>query len=141
MTYLVNNRVYLMDLRQLQSFYHAYQQYHILDRYGIVNTPSTFQEDLLATLNYFNGRLSDDGYLEYIQHTQYDYDIDPSERTLLMDSLYFELERMVRTVIPDYQPHTEVYATYKLGILYIIDKRRQTYVPDTLSYLSSQIDR
>lgn len=143
MTYLPRNKVVSVPLYWLKDFYHHYQQRVILRQSVPVESlslPASFQEDLTAVVNYFNGLLSEGGLEEYANVTPYPDDIPYDERLEFLYQLYHELEQITIRVLqlpqPLYTHKTQIPHEIKLGFesdfLFIYDGRKDVYIPTNL---------
>lgn len=138
---LPNNKVYILDLSPILALYQGQLNVYFYSVVGDVKFPFTFEDDLRAVMNYFNGRLSDRGLVEYAATTSNvlieNFNVQ-DEREQLLYTLHQELERRVRVFIPDYQPRDEVYLALERNLIVLLDARRRTYVPDSLLFYTQQ---
>lgn len=127
---LPNNRVYILRFHDLKAFYHQYQSQFILTPNGYTTTPASFQEDLHQVIMYFNKEINDYQLQSYCQCTPYD-NHDYGNRELLLYQLHSNLEQQVRSMISLGRIiDDEIYVLLERQVLYLLDRRRQIYVPD-----------
>ena len=136
MPMLERNQVYLYDIGAVRSLYNSLQQYLILDKLGIVNTPATFKEDLDVVIRYINGLYDDDEYKAYVDRTPYEYYPNEYDRLWLLDQIYNQIEGFILLSIPEYRYRKYgIKVTYDDHRLYVVDTRRLIHVPDTIDDL------
>lgn len=152
MSFIPRNQVITVPLHWLKDFYHGYQKSHIFNQLiltdeTILTSPASFQEDLQAVLNYFNGKLTDLGLEAYADQTPYPDGIPQGERLDFLYQIYQEIENMVIRVLklpqPFYTKRTYLPDAIKIaqenGFLFIYDGRKDVYIPNELAPYCSPI--
>lgn len=140
MAYLPNNRLYLFDIKHFIEVYQYLMDTLIYSVFDLKKHTS-FQNDFNLVINYYN-RIVDMDYVE-----QYYHDTSPLIQTehqenyltrmlKVFDLLVAEIDRRFYSFI-DEDGNGDILFDYDTMYLYILDRRKQTYVPDSL-YLAAR---
>lgn len=146
MEQLENNRVYLFPIDQFVAFYQGridnLIESIVVDGYS----PVTFEEEMDKIIQLFEGVITLDQYWQWVEESwEYDYRNFPREKILT------ELMRWIRShilqQIPDFKMFQHEFRMegllfhYDELYLYVLDVRRQVYVPPYLYYKSRSLIR
>lgn len=126
--YLPKNHLKLLSVKLMREIYDACVSSHFKD----IPIHFTFNEVIHRVMDLFNGVIDDETYLDCLNRL---VDVDHLDTMEVFGLNYLkEIELVIQEVLPEFQfyPIEHVYFIMEGNMVFILDRRRKVYVPDTL---------
>lgn len=135
MALLRNNNVYIFDISSVKAWYHSYNQHVIQPLLGDITINTSFNEDMRILIMRMNGIISLDKFNSYINDVSMVVEA-VTERHVLMDTMWDMIQNMCCKVFPEYPgaPSDDIFFHFDETSIYILDRRRMTYVPSGICH-------
>lgn len=159
MALLRNNNVYVSHIAPIHGWYKSYLEYLYSNTpYSkwFIGHDATFEEDLQALINYFNGLLNKEDLNKYLEETVGRYHTLPTSENepIDIDAYFRELREVFfdkfidmvyeygLSMFPELAgiQNKDIFFAYEKMHFFILDRRVMTYVPNELFTVVRRFD-